>query len=920
MSNRKLKPIPNNPKEISQSPISPYLTDQGKPVSETPFDRNRGTDYSMKDDKVKNISIGLEDIDNAVMYYFNNIIKPNVFNNGKQIPVPVIYGSPERWKSVQNDGFYRDNNKRLMVPLIMFKRGNIEKNRTLGNKLDGNKTHLYQIVGTKYNKRNAYDKFDIINNRIPSKQYYISTVPDYVNITYECIIFTDFVEQNNKIIEAVEFASDSYWGDLNRWKFKTRIDSFATTTILENGLDRAAKSTFNIIINGYIIPDTINKDLATVRNKFYTKSQIIFDLEVVDSNGIITNTDELKLSNKKQTNIINSTSFIGGGNNITNVNNIISSAAAGDLTYLNTNITKQANIVIAPDTAIFNNSAILQPSVGSTLPPTTVNNFTFYINGQYVPSSLVTLTESGGNITAVFNIVGLGYSLVSTDEVIAIGNITPLIVRTVLTDMVDSSLFPQDSGSITASYIPTASYALTASYYGGTVISASYALTASYAANTSNVNTSSLVTTSSFNAFTASYNTGSFTGSFIGNLTGTASYATSASYALTAQTLLGSVVSASYASNSTSASHANNADNSISASYASTAQTLLGSVVSASYALSASYATTAQTLLGTVVSASYALTASYVNTSATRSIRTVNNNTSLLSTDYTVLCNTSASNIVVSLDPTLGTYVWNVKKIDSGSNQVIVSMSSGLIDGYAVTQSTLVNDNFSGSLNTNYWLGGLPAGANINTRLVVSGGLSDWSSYIKMTKYHMYDKLQIQVDFKAVTNDATSSWGIQTEGSPNLVLYNSVFYLKVDLSSGSADSGRVLVGFNNTSSFAYSSQAVQFNPNDNLRLTIIKQPFVTQTILENLTTSSNAKAFGEYYINQWGTQGAPKLTFIGGIQEFTNFKITSNVVNHSGSNSGVVFAGDSITAGTGASSIDRRWTNLVQQLQVFQVV
>jgi hypothetical protein len=40
-----------------------------------------------------------------------------------------------------------------------------------------------------------------------------------------------------------------------------------------------------------------------------------------------------------------------------------------------------------------------------------------------------------------------------------------------------------------------------------------------------NLLTGSFVTTSSFNAFTSSYNTGSFTGSFIGNLTGTASYA-----------------------------------------------------------------------------------------------------------------------------------------------------------------------------------------------------------------------------------------------------------------------------------------------------------------------------------------------------------------------------------------------------------
>ena len=69
------------------------------------------------------------------------------------------------------------------------------------------------------------------------------------------------------------------------------------------------------------------------------------------------------------------------------------------------------------------------------------------------------------------------------------------------------------------------------------------------------IDTSSLVTTSSFNAFTSSinqftssYNTGSFTGSFTGSLLGTASYATTASYALNGgvtQLLAGSNISLS---------------------------------------------------------------------------------------------------------------------------------------------------------------------------------------------------------------------------------------------------------------------------------------------------------------------------------------------------------------------------------------
>jgi hypothetical protein len=407
------KPIPRNQSEVTQAELStPYLS-QGKAISETSFSKNRGTDYSLKGDTVKDISVGLEDIDNAVIYYFNNYIKPTVIQNGNRIAVPVMYGSPERWKSVQADGFHRDGNNKLLVPSIMLKRESIEKNRALGNKLDGNKVHNYQVVGTKFNQRNIYDNFSVLTNRIPSQQYYISSVPDYINVNYSCVIFTDYIEQNNKLVEAIQFASDSYWGDPNRFKFRANIDNFNTPILLEQGEDRAARSTFNIKLFGYILPDTINKDLAVARSKFYTKSQVVFELETVE--GDINN----NLINNNMRNTTNSTSFIGGGNNITNV--IVSPASIGDLTYLSTNITKKADSISGGNTAIFIGAKILQPSSDSTLPLTSINNFTFYINGQYVPSSLVTLTEGGGNVTLLFDTVSLGYTLENDEEVIAIG-------------------------------------------------------------------------------------------------------------------------------------------------------------------------------------------------------------------------------------------------------------------------------------------------------------------------------------------------------------------------------------------------------------------------------------------------------------------------------------------------------------------
>jgi hypothetical protein len=412
---RDLKPIPRNIVQVEQAQITPYLASQGKPDSDegTVFSRNRGKDLSFKGNKIKDISIGLEDIDGAIQYYFDNIIKPNVIQNGNRVAVPVIFGDAEKWKSVQNDGFYRDKDGKIMAPLIMYKRTGVEKNRTLGSKVDGNQAHLFNVFETRYNAKNFYDKFDILTNRKPSKQYYVSVVPDYVTVTYECVLFTNFVEQNNSLIEAIEYASDSYWGDFKRWHFRTRIDTFAVTNVVEQGDDRAARTTFTMTLNGYLIPDTVNKQLAN-EDLLYSPAQVVFGLET--TNDLVTITPATQMS---ANNTAGSTSFIGDGNIIQNIT--IEGAALADLIYLNTNIVKKANVITVPNQALFTGAIILQPAGASELPATTINNFVFYINGQYVPSAFASFVSDAFGVRVQFNTISIGYTLETDDEVIAIG-------------------------------------------------------------------------------------------------------------------------------------------------------------------------------------------------------------------------------------------------------------------------------------------------------------------------------------------------------------------------------------------------------------------------------------------------------------------------------------------------------------------
>ena len=100
--------------------------------------------------------------------------------------------------------------------------------------------------------------------------------------------------------------------------------------------------------------------------------------------------------------------------------NIAQELSPSDLLYINTKKQLQADIVTIPDTFIFTGASKLQPT--SILPPTTIANFEFYVNGQNVPSSLAQFDDSYiGGISVTLNTGSLGYSLEIDDEIIAIG-------------------------------------------------------------------------------------------------------------------------------------------------------------------------------------------------------------------------------------------------------------------------------------------------------------------------------------------------------------------------------------------------------------------------------------------------------------------------------------------------------------------
>ena len=403
------KPVPKTQSELTREQITPY---DGRGAAPASSKNKRENQISLKDDIVKLPLVGFKDIDSAIIHYFNNVIRPSVIQNGNKIDVPVLYGSPERWASVQKDGFYRDKEGKIQVPLIMFKKSGIEKNRELGNKLDGNEVNNFIIYEKKYSKRNIYDKFSLLNNRNPSKELYGVVVPDYVTVTYQCVIFTDYVEQCDKLIEALNFASDSYWGDAERYRFRARIDSYTPTIEMAQGSDRAVKATFSIVLHGYIITDTYNRDKANLK-KFYSKSQVNFKMETAGTLEELT-TRAATPEKEASVRFFDTSTVTGGGNYSLNT---------ADIEYLTL---KNAAIADTKSgsSATFTGRVIATAPAGYPSPG--AQDFEVYINGRRVPASQVTsVTQISGAILVTLDTATFfeqaGAVLELTDEVLLIG-------------------------------------------------------------------------------------------------------------------------------------------------------------------------------------------------------------------------------------------------------------------------------------------------------------------------------------------------------------------------------------------------------------------------------------------------------------------------------------------------------------------
>ena len=361
------------------------------PLRKTPY--NRGEQIKREGNELGK-GVRLYDVDLAIAEHMIDTVVPSVEVFREKVKVPVLYGNPERWTAVQKQGYLRDKKGQLQIPLIMFKRNSISRDDTYASSMN---RHLSYPTVTKFSKKHKYDRFSaMIGTSRPVEQYDI-VMPDYVSISYEVMIWTDFTEHMNKIVEAFQYATDEYWGDKSGFKFRTRIDSFDNTTEVGEGSQRIVRTSFTMVVNAYLLPEKFDNE--PTHKKSLSPKKVVWGLEwdLTGGDGNGTNSQVKQKMYNEYSDIIDFMAVRG----------------SQEATFVDADSVKLTNVEF-PKT-----------------PPELVGSFNeddrfrVYINGVYIPPAKYSYTGSYTDKEIYFNFntgsaitaTELGYEIESSDEI-----------------------------------------------------------------------------------------------------------------------------------------------------------------------------------------------------------------------------------------------------------------------------------------------------------------------------------------------------------------------------------------------------------------------------------------------------------------------------------------------------------------------
>ncbi len=241
--------------------------------------QGRGKDTRKDTHHPAPLVINLEKVDTVIMNHMRNRISPMIVDDGKQLIVPIEYANAERWKQVRADGVLRDGPSKLQVPLILFRRTGVRRN-PLTNPANKFVNRTFQLG---WNRYNSYDQFAVLNRITPSNALVKVSMPKYVNLIYDFLIWTDYVTQMNSIIEQFNYEMDSYWGERGDFKFKVYVEDYTTESDVPAEGDRYIKTNFQMKVNAYLLPTTltsVDAGIQAVDQLRYSPKKVVFTQEV----------------------------------------------------------------------------------------------------------------------------------------------------------------------------------------------------------------------------------------------------------------------------------------------------------------------------------------------------------------------------------------------------------------------------------------------------------------------------------------------------------------------------------------------------------------------------------------------------------------------------------------------------------------
>ena len=227
-------------------------------------------------------SIGLKEIDTAVINHIRNIMKPVVRESNEIIKVPVMYGNEERGKSVRSRGVLRDKNGVIILPVIVIKRTSLTMNPDMPLSFDNDVRGKFISVirsSNGWSKNNRYDRFSVLTGQKPVEEFVKTGMPDFVICSYSIVMMTSFMEQMNDLNTIMVEHLETYWGDSTSYKFLSALSGDISNEVqMESDGERLVRNELALEIKGYMIPEFTDNIFGKTAEagRGYTPKKVVF--------------------------------------------------------------------------------------------------------------------------------------------------------------------------------------------------------------------------------------------------------------------------------------------------------------------------------------------------------------------------------------------------------------------------------------------------------------------------------------------------------------------------------------------------------------------------------------------------------------------------------------------------------------------